>query len=164
MFYAQQLLYAFLATIGFAVIFNSPKDTIIKSGLAGTVGWLVYYLTNELTGSPIAGSFLGASTVGLLGEIFAKIFKKPSTTFTIPGIIPLVPGAGIYYTMLSLTEKQFLEAADSGSQTILVSVALASGIIVSSSINRAVMKYKEEKRRTLEEAKENQGLLNNTDI
>lgn len=151
MFYIQQLLYAFLATIGFAVIFNSPKDTIIKSGFAGTSGWLVYFFTNEITGSPIAGSFLGALTVGILGEVFAKIFKKPSTTFTIPGIIPLVPGAGIYYTMLALTEKQFLDAADSGSQTILVSVALASGIIVSSSVNRAIMKYREEKYITNEE-------------
>ncbi len=145
MFYVQQLLYAFLATIGFAVIFNSPKDTIIKSGIIGTIGWLVYFLTQKFTGSSILGSFLGASTVGLLGETFAKIFKKPSTTFTIPGIIPLVPGAGIYYTMLKLTEKELLKAADFGSQTIFVSVALASGIVVSSSVNRAIMKYKEDK-------------------
>lgn len=148
MFYIQQLLYAFLSTVGFAVIFNSPKDTIIKSGFHGTAGWLVYLLTKSLTTSSIAGSFLGALTVGILGEIFAKIFKKPSTTFTIPGIIPLVPGAGIYYTMLSLTKKNFLTAADSGSQTILVSIALASGIIVSSSFNRAIINYLEERKQT----------------
>ena len=146
MFYLQQLLYAFLATVGFAVIFNAPKDTIIKSGFHGMVGWLVYILTKDLTSSTIAGSFLGALTVGTLGEVSAKIFKKPSTTFTIPGIIPLVPGAGMYYTMLALTKKNFFSAADSGSQTILVSIALASGIIVSSSFNRAIMKYKEEKK------------------
>lgn len=146
MFYIQQLLYAFLSTVGFAVIFNSPKNAIIKSGFHGMIGWLVYLLTKDLTSSTIAGSFLGALTVGILGEIFAKIFKKPSTTFTIPGIIPLVPGAGIYYTMLSLTKKNFLTAADHGSQTILVSIALASGIVVSSSFNRAIMKYKEEKK------------------
>lgn len=147
MFYAQQLLYAFLSTIGFAVIFNSPKDTVVKSGLNGTAGWLVYLIVSDLMKSPIAGSFMGALTVGILGEVFAKIFKKPSTTFTIPGIIPLVPGKGIYYTMLSLTEKKFLSAADSGSQTILVSIVIASGIIVSSSFNRAIMKHREERQR-----------------
>lgn len=150
MFYIQQLLYAFLSTVGFAVIFNSPKDTIIKSGFNGMMGWLAYMVTNNLTSSPIAGSFLGALTVGILGEVFAKIFKKPSTTFTISGVIPLVPGKGIYYTMLSLTEKNFLTAADYGSQTILVSVALASGIIVSSSFNRAIMKYIEDKKKEKE--------------
>lgn len=147
MLYIQQILYAFLSTVGFAVIFNSPRDTIIKSSLNGSVGWLVFSITKNLTNSPIAGSFLGALTVGILGEIFAKIYKRPSTTFTIPGIIPLVPGAGIYYTMLYLTEKNFLSAADSGSQTILVSISLASGIIVSSSLNRAIMKYIEENNR-----------------
>ena len=147
MTYVQQLLYAFLATVGFAVIFNSPKDTIIKSGFSGSIGWLAYMLVKGLINSPIAGSFVGALVVGILGESFAKVFKKPSTTFTIPGIIPLVPGAGIYYTMLALTEKNFLAAADSGSQTVLVSIALASGIIVSSSFNRAIMNYLSEKHR-----------------
>ena len=147
MYYVLQLLYAFLSTVGFAVIFNSPKDTVVKSGINGTAGWLVYMIVNNLMKSPIAGSFMAALTVGILGEIFAKIFKKPSTTFTIPGIIPLVPGKGIYYTMLSLTEKNFLSAADSGSQTILVSIVIASGIIVSSSFNRAIMKHMEEKQR-----------------
>lgn len=145
MFYIQQLLYAFLAAVGFSVIFNTPKDTIIKSGISGTVGWIPYMITVYFTGSAVGGSFLGALAVGILGEVFAKIFKKPSTTFIIPGIIPLVPGAGIYYTMLSLTEKNFLNAADSGSQTILVSIAIASGIIVSSSFNRAIMKHLEDK-------------------
>lgn len=145
MFYVQQLLYAFLSTVGFAVIFNSPKDTVVKSGFNGAIGWLGYMIVNNITGSPIAGSFVGALTVGILGEVFAKIFKKPSTTFIIPGIIPLVPGKGIYYTMLALTEKNFLSAADSGSQTILLSIAIASGIIVSSSFNRAIIKYREDK-------------------
>lgn len=147
MFYVQQLLYAFLATVGFAVIFNSPKDTIIKSGFNGSMGWLAYLLTKGLTDSAIAGSFMGALVVGILGEIFAKVFKKPSTTFTISGIIPLVPGAGIYYTMLALTEKNFFSAADSGSETVLVSIALASGIIVSSSFNKAIMNHLSEKHR-----------------
>ncbi len=149
MFYIQQVLCAFLSTVGFSVIFNSPKDTIIKSSINGSVGWIVFILTKGLTNSPVAGSFFGALTVGIIGEIFAKIYKKPSTTFTIPGIIPLVPGAGIYYTMLSLTEKNFFAAADSGSQTITVSIALASGIIVSTSLNRAIMKYLEEKKRKI---------------
>ena len=145
MIYIQQLLYAFLSTVGFAVIFNSPKDTVVKSGFNGAMGWLIYMIINNITSSPIASSFMAALTVGILGEVFAKIFKKPSTTFTIPGIIPLVPGRGIYYTMLYLTEENFLSAANSGSETILLSIAIASGIIVSSSFNRAIIKYREDK-------------------
>ena len=146
MFYIKQFLYAFLSTIGFAVIFNSPKDTIVKAGINGTVGWIIYLVTKDLSSSSIAGSFVGALSVGILGEISAKIFKKPSTTFIIPGIIPLVPGAGIYYTMLALTKKNFLNAADSGSQTLLVALALASGVIVSSALNRAIVNYLQEKK------------------
>lgn len=144
--YVKQLLYAFLAAVGFAVIFNSPKTTLIKAGINGSIGWIVFALSKDIFSSSVVASFVAALTVGIVGEVFAKIFKKPSTTFIIPGIIPLVPGAGIYYTMLALTKQSFLNAAEAGSQTLLVSISLASGIVISSSLNRAIVNFIEAKR------------------
>ncbi len=58
--------------------------------------------------------------VGTLGELFARYFKKPATVYIIPGIVPLVPGAGMYYTMLALVEKDFLLAANNGTETFFL--------------------------------------------
>ena len=74
--------------------------------------------------------------------MFAKYFKKPATVFIIPGIITLVPGAGMYYTMLALIKKDFHEAANTGTETIFIAAAIAIGIILSSTMSRSIKRVK----------------------
>ncbi|MTI70971.1 MAG: threonine/serine exporter [Firmicutes bacterium] len=136
MYFIKQFIYAFISTIGFSIIFNIPRDSIIKSGIGGALGWIVNILINQQLGSSSAGAFLGAITVGLIGEFFARLFKKPATVFIIPGIIPLVPGAGMYYTMRAIIEKNFITAAEIGSETFFIAASIATGVIISSSISK----------------------------
>ena len=142
MFYIKQFVYSLLSTAGFAVFFNIPRDSVVKSSFCGAIGWLVYIISNELISSSIAGALLAAISVGLLGEFLAKRYKKPSTIFTIPGIIPLVPGAGMYYTALAVIDKNFISAAELGTESIFIAVAIAIGVIVSSSFSRALVRIK----------------------
>lgn len=142
MFYIKQFIYAFISTAGFAVFFNTPRDSVIKSSFGGATSWIVYIISNNLFSSPIAGAFLAAITVGLLGEFMAKRFKKPATIFIIPGIVPLVPGAGMYYTMLAVIEKNFSNAAELGTEAIFIALSIAIGIIVSSSFSRVIARQR----------------------
>lgn len=142
MYYIGQFLIAFAGTIGFSVLFNIPKDSVVKSGLNGAFGWITYVIFNELLSSSVAGAFLGAIVVGLTGEVFARFFKKPATVFIIPGIIPLVPGSKSYYSMLAFIEKRYTDAADLASETIFIALSIASGIIIASSINKIFKKKK----------------------
>lgn len=142
MFYIIQFIYSFLSTAGFAIFFNIPRDSVIKSSFCGALGWAVYIISVEFLSSSIAGTLLAAITVGLVGEFLAKRFRRPATIFTIPGIIPLVPGAGMYYTALAVIDKNFASAAELGTEAIFIAVAIAIGIIVSSSFNRALIKLK----------------------
>lgn len=142
MFIIKQLLFAFICTIGFSVIFNVPKDSIIKAGIIGSVGWIFFIKTEDIFSSTVTGSFIGALAVGILGEVFARLFKKPATIYIIPGIIPLVPGAVSYYTMLAIIEKRFEDAANLGTETVFIALSIASGIIISSSISKAFRRRK----------------------
>lgn len=65
----KQFTFSFMSTLGFAVLFNCPKDSIIHAGLVGSTGWMLYYFTFLLTNNYVAASFIGALTVGILGEI-----------------------------------------------------------------------------------------------
>lgn len=147
MSYIIQFIFAFLSTTGFAVFFNIPKDSVIKSSFCGAIGWVLYIISTELFSSRIGATLIAAITVGLVGEFMAKNYKKPATIFTIPGIIPLVPGAGMYYTMLSIIDKNFIGAAESGTEAIFTAIAIAIGIIVSSSFSRALIKYRTKESR-----------------
>lgn len=145
MFYFKNFLFAFLSTIGFSIIFNISRDSIIKSGVNGALGWIIYILFVRVLNSPVSGSFFGALSVGIIGEFFARKFKKPATVFIIPGIIPLVPGSGMYYTMVNITNKNFLEAAEIGSETIFIAAAIASAIIISISSAKIIRETKMKK-------------------
>ncbi len=133
--YVQNFFYAYISTIGFAIIFNAPRDTLFKSGFAGGLGWIIYAFTGEVFNSVIFSTFIASITVALISEYFAFAYKNPITIYIIPGIIPLVPGFGLYYTMLSIVKKQFDEAAVYGSETLLISMAIAAALVIMLSIN-----------------------------
>lgn len=137
-----QLLLGFFATVGFAVYFHAPMDSIFASGLAGGLSWIVYYATLNSFNNKIIGTFLGAFLVGVLGEYLAIKMKKPATVFITPGIVSLVPGAGMYYTMLYLVQKDYSLAAVSGSETFFMAAAIAIGIIASTIFSRSLRHFK----------------------
>jgi uncharacterized membrane protein YjjB (DUF3815 family) len=88
------------------------------------------------------GAFIGAITVGLVGELFANRFRSPATIFIIPGIIPLVPGYGIYYTMTSIITKDYSTAASKGFETLFVALSIATALIITATIGRLIRNNK----------------------
>ena len=137
-----QLVLGFFATVGFAVYFYAPLDSIFATGLAGGLSWILYYTVLHSFDNKIIGTFLGAFLVGVLGEYLAIKMKKPATVFITPGIVSLVPGAGMYYTMLYLVQKDYSQAAISGSETFFMAAAIAIGIIVSTIFSRSLRHFK----------------------
>ncbi len=133
-----QFIFAFFATAGFTLIFNIPHRHIFFAGFAGACGWLIFqYL--QLVPHPIAMACLIAScVVATLGEIFARIFKEASIIFIIPGILPLVPGTGMYKTMLAFLREDIALAAEIGTETLMLTGAIAVGILMVSSVVRAL--------------------------
>lgn len=127
------LIYAYLATIGFSYIFNAPKKAIFLIGFIGTLGWLSYSGIVILNDSKILGSFIGAFVVTTSSELSARRFKMPATIFLIPGIIPLVPGSGLYYTMLLFIQKNDASAIRVGTETVFIAGAIAIAIATSAS-------------------------------
>ena len=137
MFLFKQFIFAYISTIGFSILFNMPKNAILKSGFNGALGWLIYQSFNiNLSSSPIIAVFWSSISVSIIGEFFAMKYKKPATVFIIPGIVPLVPGAGMYYTMLAITERRFIDAANLGNETLFIAASISIGIIISSSISK----------------------------
>lgn len=133
-------VYAFCSTVGFSVMFNIPKRETVFAGLTGAIGWFCYELVQEYKLSIIFAAFVGALIVGILSELLAKWRKMPATLFVIPGIIPLVPGYGLYFSMLSIIENQYDEALRVGLETVMVAVVIASAIILSTVFGKIIRK------------------------
>lgn len=132
-----------MCAIGFAVLFNVPKKSVTKAGIAGGVGWLIHFTMTEVGASTVIATFLGSLGIAILGEIFAVFDKEPVTLYIIPGIIPLVPGFGIYYTMLSLVEQNYEKALEQGLEAMLIAILIAAALTIVLSVNNFRKKRRE---------------------
>lgn len=132
MFWA--FLFAFSSTVGFSILFHVPKKHIASAGLVGALGWLTYtYFIDSGSGSVMA-CFAGSCIVAVISDLFSRIFKDAATIFIIPGILPMVPGANMYYTMLAILEGNVEKTASIGAETMLMAGAIAVALLVVASV------------------------------
>lgn len=140
-------LYAFLACAGFCIVFEIRKPLfILLSCVTGAVGWLVFLLLADI-GSGVVRYLLATIVVSVLSEIFARILKAPATIFLVIGIVPLVPGGGLYYAMDALINGDYALFAQKGIETAACAGAIAAGVSVVTSIARMVASQRMDARR-----------------
>ena len=131
-----QLIYALFATCGLSIHFKLPAKQIPYCMMTGALSWGCYQFSIYYEMSPVMSCFLASCFVGVLSEIFARFRKEASTVFTIPGIICLVPGSNIYYTMAAILEQNFNQAASVGTETLMMAGAIAAGLLIVGSLIR----------------------------
>lgn len=135
-------LYAFVASLGFAVLFNIRGFGLIICGFGGAIGWLVYLLTAPLGFGPVGQSFFAALAFSVYAELMSRIRKCPVTGYQLVASLPLVPGGGIYYTMKYCMAGDSERFYSKGVETLGVAGALALGVVVVSSAVRLFTAYR----------------------
>ncbi len=134
--YLFPCLWAFLACVGFGIVFNIQGFGILICGLGGALGWLVYLLSMASIHSDIFSAFLAAMSIGAYSELMARIRRCPVTGYLQIALLPLVPGAGIYHAMrycVAGETQLFLSAL---LHTLGLAAALSVGAMLISSILR----------------------------
>lgn len=132
-------LCSFVGTVSFAVIYNVPKKYYFACGVTGMAGWMTYLLVNSQSFMSVsAASFFGAFAVVLISRILTIYMKCPITVFLVSGILPLVPGAGVYYTAYYIVTNQLTQASLKGMESFKVAFAIVMGIVLVVSIPREV--------------------------
>jgi uncharacterized membrane protein YjjB (DUF3815 family) len=129
-----QFIVAFFATLGFAIIFSSPKSEVAFCGLTGAFGWLIYYIILALDMNFVVACLIATMCLTIVARALAVIRKSPGTTYLLTGIFPLVPGAGIYYTAYYLFSGNQAMFAAKGMETFETAAAIVFGIIFGFSI------------------------------
>ncbi len=132
----------FFCTIASALLFNIKRQNLIFAAIIGAIGWLIYSIVLIQTANIYVATFIAASFVGIAGEIVARYKKSPATVFILPGIIPLVPGAFIYNSMLSLAKGNYNNAVDFGTKTMFIALSISCGIIIALTFRNILVKIK----------------------
>ncbi|WP_288221142.1 threonine/serine exporter family protein [uncultured Clostridium sp.] len=137
-----EVIAAFISSFAFGIVFNIKGKNLFFAALCGALGWFVYKLSLKLGITDTTSLFLASLALSIYSEIFARILKTPVTSFVIAALIPLVPGGGMYYTMVEAITGDVMKSLEIGIKTIASAGSLALGIILVSTITKTVIKNK----------------------
>ncbi|WP_026884371.1 threonine/serine exporter family protein [Clostridium akagii] len=136
--------YSFLSSLCFAFIFNIRGKNILIASIGGSLSWLIYLIIQNVHGSNTVSLFVAAFVVSIYSEVMARVFRSPVTTYTICGIIPLVPGGGMYDTMFQTISGNISKATLAGLQTLTGAGAIAIAMVMVSSLCRLIFYKKKQ--------------------
>lgn len=143
-------LYAFLACIAFCIVFEvRDLKFIFSASFTGFVSWFIFVVFDFMgdgTWAETIRFLISTIIVAILAEIFARVHKAPAMIFLIIGIIPLVPGGGIYYTMEALINGDMNLFVYQGLKTAACAGAIAVGCSLVSSSVRILAAVKKSKK------------------
>lgn len=127
-----------LAAVGFAMLFNVPRRTVLACAAAGAAGHASRALLMHFGMNIIPATLAGATVIGFVAEYCSRRWRAPTILFTVSGAIPMVPGSFAYRAMLGAIRITTADAAtgmpilvDAGINFIttgLILAALALGI------------------------------------
>lgn len=142
---AVRIICALLATVFIAVLFQVRKENIFAAAIGGGLGCLVNECGLALGLGTFFSIFLASLALASYSEIMARVRKTTVTTFLISGLFPLVPGAGMYYTMLAIVHNDLSEALSTGISTLSTAAVMALGILFVSTLSRGITYFRKTK-------------------
>ena len=139
----ERIFWSMWVSVGFALLFNTPRRALWATALLGALGWSTKFLLIKLLipDQVVIASFAGACLVGFLGTYFAHRVHTPPMVFTIPAVINMIPGKSGYEFMMGLikivtithehdqTLATIFETIKLGLQTGFTTLGLAFGVI-----------------------------------
>ena len=138
----SQCTFAFIGCIGFAILFNIHGPGGLLCALGGALAWAVYLIALKVSGSEITGYFWSALFSSLYSEVMARIRKYPAISYLVISIFPMIPGAGVYYTMNYAVQGQMELFANKGMFTAAIAGIMAVGILLGSTVFRMYSDWK----------------------
>ena len=132
--YAIQILTSMLGSLGFALIFNIHGAGFLLCVLGGGICWAMYSMMLHLGCSDLVAYFTASVVGAVYAETMARIRKYPAISYLVISIIPLIPGAGVYYTTNHLVRGDMQSFSAQGIHTIAIAGAIAVGILMVSTL------------------------------
>ena len=141
-YYLRDFVACFGATIFYCIIMQLPKKALWISSLSSALTYIVYRVVFLSITSEYVGYLAASCFAALSAEILARACKMPATIFIFPAVIPLVPGLGLYRTMLCLVRSDMSGFASEGTKALIISGIIAVTVAVVNAFFRSILKRK----------------------
>jgi uncharacterized membrane protein YjjB (DUF3815 family) len=145
--FLEKAIWLGCAAIGFAVLFNVPRRTLVTIFVIAALGGLVKIALQQVGAVAALATLPGAVLIGLLSVLAAHQRKAPPMIFAIPAVIPMIPGFFAYQAMVGMIEltvekdpvlysKIFFATVNNGLSAFFVMLALSVGVAIPMLLSR----------------------------
>lgn len=141
-----QCLFSLISCVGFAILFNIHGHGMFLCAVGGMLAWAVYCIVLELGYSDILAYFWSALFSSVYSEVMARIRKYPAISYLVVSIFPMIPGAGVYYTMNYAVQGEMELFASKLMHTAAIAGIMAVGILLGSTAFRMYSDWKMHKK------------------
>lgn len=139
---------SFVGCIGFFIVFNVHGYGSILCAFGGALTWGAYCIALALGCEHLLCCFLATVVAAAFSELMARIRKYPAISYLVISVLPLIPGAGIYYAAQEAIRGNMELAAEQGLQTLATAGVMAAGILVVSATVRMWAAYRRHSERS----------------
>lgn len=133
-----ELITCFIASVGFAILFNIHGPGALICAAGGALTWLTYRICQHVGIDDITANMIGAMVASMYSEIMARIRKYPAITYLVVSLFPLIPGAGVYYSVNYAVRGDIVNFTSKLGNTGSIAGSMAIGILLVSTIVRII--------------------------
>jgi uncharacterized membrane protein YjjB (DUF3815 family) len=83
---------------------------------------------------PELGVFVGAMTVGVASNWYARLLDRPAIITQVPGILLLVPGSVGFRALAALLDEEIVSGVETTFKMIITAVSLVAGTLIANII------------------------------
>ena len=133
--YPIQIFASIIACLGFSFVFNIHGSGFLLCALGGGLSWAAFCAASPF-GDDLIANFIAATVSAVYSEAMARIRKYPAISYLVVSIIPMIPGAGVYYTTNHLVRGNMSAFAAQGIHTLAIAGIIAVAILMVSTLVR----------------------------
>jgi uncharacterized membrane protein YjjB (DUF3815 family) len=95
-------IFAGIASVGFAILFNVPQRALFFCALTSVIGYATRLILLDLQLPTIIATFLASVVIGGIAVIWSKKHSVPRPAYTVAAIIPMFPGKYAFLAIMGL--------------------------------------------------------------
>src|SRR5574344_940068 len=99
-----EAIFASLAAVGFAMVFNVPKQALKFCALGGAIFYDLRTIFLTLDFGIEISTFLASAIIGLIALYWSRKYKIPRPVYTVSSIILVLPGTYAFSAMITLID------------------------------------------------------------
>ena len=99
-----EAFFASVASVGFAMVFNVPKHTLVYCAIGGAITFIARSLFLHLGIGIEISTFLASTFIGIVALYWSRKYLIPRPVYTVASIIPMIPGTYAFTAMISLVD------------------------------------------------------------